>query len=155
MEKVRRAKNSDLDFMRIALFELNKMHHEAVPDRFKTPEEIDTSKNLTHYIRKETYFAFVAEADGSLVGFIAGNVSERVSSITKSMVMGTIDELFVSESHRGLSVGSKLIQEFENECKRRGASEISVEIWEFNEKARAFYKAHGLSTWVRCASKKL
>ncbi|MDO3386089.1 GNAT family N-acetyltransferase [Gilvimarinus sp. SDUM040013] len=155
MYTVRKAEQRDLDFMNNALFELNKMHHEAVPSEFKPPEEVDASKSLTRYITEDSCFAYVAEKAGEPIGFIAGHVKELLSPITKSRSMGSIDELFVAASHRREGIGSKLLAELESECKQRNATDVFVEIWEFNEKARQFYEAHGLCTRVRWAGKKL
>ena len=155
MIEIRKAKRSDLEFMQSAFNALNKLHHDAAPEEFKPPEEIESSKNLARYVTEEPCLAFVAVISDCPVGFIAGHVRELVSPITRKVFMGSVDELFVSADNRSCGIGSMLLEKFAQACKNRGASDLFVEIWEFNERARAFYEAHGLSTRVRWAGKKL
>ena len=155
MITIRKAQSADLAFMKTALHELNALHHQAKPDEFMPPEQIEAKKDLSVYVSRERCFAFIAEAGLQPVGFIAGHVRQLESLISPAVPMGSIDEVFVAESMRSQGVGAMLYQAFEDECRQQGATDMFVEIWEFNTRAHKFYESHGLSTQIRWAHKKL
>ncbi len=155
MVTIRRAQAADVPYMKTAMYDLHSMHHMARPDEFMSPEEIGVKKDLNLYVTEQHCFAFIAEADQQPVGFLAGHVRMLESMISRSVPMGSLDEIFVAEPMRSQGVGAMLYQTFEEECRQRNATDVFVEVWEFNTRAQMFYERHGLNTQIRWIHKKL
>lgn len=83
---------------------------------------------------------FVAEEDGTAVGYIA--VTPRHFSYRK-MKYAEIDNMGVSPSHRSKGVGSMLIEKVKEWAREKGFVRLFVSTYWGSEKARAFYKKNG------------
>ena len=57
-----------------------------------------------------------------------------------------IDDLCVDEKSRGKRIGQKLFEFAKEEAKRLECYEITLNVWEGNESAKAFYEKMGLRT---------
>jgi len=80
------------------------------------------------------YIALVAEQDGAICGFVvAWTVREE----------GEIATIAVREVARGQGIGRRLLEAALNECKRRGATDIFLEVRPGNEIARRLYESCG------------
>ncbi len=155
MTVIRNATQEDLTYMHDALFRLNELHHQEEPDYFKPAAEISDHKNLAAYIDKNDAFAFIAEQDSTPIGFAVGEIRELSSPISKTIKMGSIEEIYVEERLRGTGVGKTLYAVIEEHCRNRGATDLLTEVWGFNESALAFYATCGLSTHVHWLRKRL
>ncbi|MCE4604122.1 MAG: GNAT family N-acetyltransferase [Aeropyrum sp.] len=80
----------------------------------------------------------VVEVDGSLAGYIRGYVREF--PMLKSRRIAVIRELYVHPSHRGLGLGSLLIDRFGDKARAVGAKAIAVEFPTQNIIAENFYR---------------
>ena len=97
-------------------------------------------------IAGEPYFAFVAEQDGKLVGFVHGLPHPSTGSATGYCYL---EDLFVDASARGSGAGRALIGAVYDEAKRRGLSRVYWHTEEGNETARKLYdKVATLSDFV-------
>ncbi|UTF58574.1 GNAT family N-acetyltransferase [Gilvimarinus sp. DA14] len=155
MPIIRNATPADLAYMHEALFRLNELHHQAEPDYFMSAADISDHKNLVAYIDKNDAFAFIAEHDAMPIGFAVGEIRELKSSISKTIKMGSIEEIYVEEHYRDTGVGKTLYAAIEEHCRDRGATDLFTEVWGFNESALSFYAARGLTTHVHWLRKRL
>ncbi|MCP8899499.1 GNAT family N-acetyltransferase [Gilvimarinus xylanilyticus] len=155
MPIIRNATPEDLAYMHEALFRLNELHHQAEPDYFKPAAEISDHKNLAAYIDKNDAFAFIAKQESIPIGFAVGETRELSSSISKTITMGSIEEIYVEEHYRGTGVGKALYAAIEEHCRNLGATDLLTEVWGFNESALSFYAARGFSTHVHWLRKRL
>ena len=55
-----------------------------------------------------------------------------------------IDDLCVDSSCRGQNIGKELFEFVKNEAKRLGCYEVSLNVWEGNDLAKAFYDKMGM-----------
>lgn len=141
--------------MHDALFRLNELHHQAEPDYFKPAAEISGHKNLAAYIDTNDAFAFIAEQHSMPIGFAVGEIRELNSPISKTITMGSIEEIYIEERLRGTGAGKMLYTAIEDHCRGRGATDLLTEVWGFNESALSFYAARGLTTHVHWLRKTL
>ena len=95
--------------------------------------------------------AFIAEFEGSIVGYIRGYL--RALPMLKESIVGVITELYVHPRFRGRKIGALLIERFAEEARRRGASRIAAEIPSNNVVAERFYSKLGfrkfMTTFIR------
>jgi GNAT superfamily N-acetyltransferase len=83
----------------------------------------------------------VAEVDNDVVGHLIGSFSD-----TSAMRVGPRAELVsmhVAPAHRGRGVGSRLVEEFREWARERGAVRLLVTAYVGNERALRFYAMHG------------
>jgi len=79
-------------------------------------------KTAILYITK--LVVIVAEDAGSIAGFVAGVISPSI--FDESQMIGQESVWYVGMNYRHGTIGLKLIKEFENECKSRGAELVVV-----------------------------
>ncbi|MBY8160849.1 GNAT family N-acetyltransferase [Vibrio fluvialis] len=146
------AKIADLEILNQLMFDLHDEHHRACLEYFKTAEEVEQEKSIARYIDNPDCLVYVARDGNAVVGFITGYFSELVSSVSKPIQMGSIDELYVVPAYRQQGVARKLFSRLEQTFVEYGAAEIFVEVWDFNREAQLFYQDVGFAHhihWLR------
>jgi len=96
-------------------------------------------KRLSALLGSTLDSVYVAEADGSVVGWIHVFASVRLESVA----MAEIGGLIVDESHRGRGVGERLVEEAEGWAQRLGLSRIRVRTRATRTEAHRFYAREG------------
>ncbi|MEZ9233771.1 GNAT family N-acetyltransferase [Vibrio amylolyticus] len=148
------AKSSELEQLNDLMFELHNEHHLSCPEFFKTAEEIEQEKSIARYLDDPECIVFVAKAEQKVVGFITGHFCELVSTVSKPIQMGSIDELYVTPSYRNRSVAKELWATLHQRFKDYGVTQVFVEVWEFNGPAKSLYEQLGFEqhiNWLRKA----
>jgi GNAT superfamily N-acetyltransferase len=84
--------------------------------------------------------AWIATAKGEPVGYL---LAVYVFSLEHLGLTAEIDEFFVLPSARGRGIGEELLRLAESEFLRRGCTNVSLQLGRGNDRARAFYLAHG------------
>jgi len=84
--------------------------------------------------------AWIALARGRAVGYL---LAVYVFSLEHRGLTAEIDEYFVLPSARSQGIGEELLRLAEAEFVRRGCSNVSLQLGRGNDRARAFYRAHG------------
>lgn len=146
------ARLSDLPSLNQLMYLLHDEHYRAVPEIIKTPEEIQQEKSITRYLDEPDCLVFVARIKGEVVGVVTGQFCELVSPLSRSIMMGSIDELYILPEYRRLDIGSMLITTLEEVFSDYGVKEVFVEVWEFNQSALSFYYQRGFERhihWLR------
>ena len=82
------------------------------------------------------HFAFVAELDGTIVGFVHGLPHASTWSLEGYCYL---EDLFVDENARGAGIGRALIHAVYEEADRRGLSRVYWHTDEGNATARSLY----------------
>ena len=91
----------------------------------------------------------VAENQNEIVGFVAGGIvqyDEVDKTCYACPLKGEVFELVVSEKHRRLGVGQKLIEEMECYFKSKGCECVELDVFAYNETALSFYNKNGYET---------
>ncbi|WP_154181194.1 GNAT family N-acetyltransferase [Vibrio furnissii] len=146
------AQITDLEILNQLMFDLHDEHHRACPEYFKTAEEVEQEKSIARYIENPDCLVLVAKVDIQIVGFITGYFSELVSSVSKPVPMGSIDELYVMPQYRQQGIARQLFSRLEQTFVEYGVAEVFVEVWDFNKEAQLFYQDVGFSHhihWLR------
>lgn len=89
---------------------------------------------------------FVAEVDGEVVGYLAGQVcwSEPYRSVTRTELENTL----VREDYRGQKIGEKLFEEFIKWSSQQKVQRIKVSAYAGNERAIKFYQRVGFRPYA-------
>lgn len=152
---IRRAKETDLFCLNSMMYQLHDEHHQQSPELFKTASEIEEEKSISRYLDDPDCMVYVADFNGVIVGFVTGHFCELISTVSKPVMMATIDELYVESKHRRDGVAEQLMTRIEQELKDYGVREIFVEVWDFNQSALNFYYQRGMKDHIHYLRKAL
>lgn len=153
--KIRSAIKNDLESLDELMFLLHDHHYQAQPELFKTAQEIEQEKSIARYLEHPECLVFVAEKDAEIIGFITAHFCELVSSISKPIPMGSIDEFYVHPKYRNGEVSTALFHRIEKTLFDYGVAQLFVEVWDFNQVGQGFYKKMGFQPHIHCLRKSL
>lgn len=129
--------------------EVHGLHVAAHPAIFQ-PVERATSLPQAHFdnlLSGDTATIQVAEIAGAIVGFAIFHVFDTPSYellVPRRIVF--IDSMVVTEAQRGKGIGEALVRAAIEWGRAHGATTLELTVWEFNQRARAFYERLGLTT---------
>ncbi|MGY5539265.1 N-acetyltransferase family protein [Vibrio brasiliensis] len=149
---IRSAGENDLEQLNELMYQLHDEHHRQCPNYFKTAEDIEQEKSIARYLDDPECLVFVACQANAIIGFITGHFCELISTVSKPIQMGSIDELFICREYRGQGVANQLCQKIEQRFVEYGVQEVFVEVWQFNASAVEFYQQFGFEHhihWLR------
>ncbi|MCE9660691.1 MAG: GNAT family N-acetyltransferase [Burkholderiales bacterium] len=140
----RAATEADLPAICVLGQVVNLLHHQAWPQVFapaSAPERDEL--HWRQCIAGEGSMVFVAERSLELVGFVTISVATESHSLMQPMRYARVGSVCVQESERGKGVGRRLMSQAEGWALERGAAEIRLNVWAFNEAALGLYKELG------------
>jgi predicted N-acetyltransferase YhbS len=88
------------------------------PDRATT-----YSMTPTNYVGGELDISVVAEADGEIIGFLLGRVTDVPYGVCDSCLLELIG---VDPQYKRRNVGRRMVKAFENTCRQKGICKIRV-----------------------------
>ncbi|MDK9769829.1 GNAT family N-acetyltransferase [Vibrio sp. B181a] len=141
--KIRSATPDDLD----TLFDLNKqineLHHLYAPQAFVAPSEEDRTFLINMLADEERLF-LVAEEGQQVLGFITATITqnETISFLIKDPIC-RIGTIVVDENQKSKGVGRALMAAVEQWARESGATQVRLEVMEFNHNAQQFYDKLG------------
>lgn len=143
--KIRRAEEKDAEKVLALLGQVLELHARLRPDIFISGSTKYTDAELTEIFADESRPVFVAEDGGEVVGY-AFCVIKRQPFTTNMKDFSTlyIDDLCVDENCRGKHVGTLLFDYVMSFAKEQGCYDVTLNVWEGNDSARAFYEKMGM-----------
>lgn len=142
---IREATAGDYEALCIIMHEVDRMHRDALPQRFRTPDGPARERDyVMNAIRSPDVGLFVAEKAGQLVGFlhaIVRHTSDIPILVPRRYVV--IDNLAVTEEHRRSGIGRALMEKAEAWARAKGATSIELNVYAFNQTAKRFYQELG------------
>jgi GNAT superfamily N-acetyltransferase len=119
----------------------------------KAPEAVTVT--LEHFEESgfgenPVYWAFVAEADGTVEGFALYYI--RYSTWKGQRMY--LEDILVTEKMRGKGLGSLLFDRLQQEAKEKKLSGMVWQVLDWNEPAISFYKKYGTDfdgEWLNCS----
>ncbi|EII5414405.1 GNAT family N-acetyltransferase [Vibrio alginolyticus] len=146
---------SDLELLNDLMFELHDEHHLQSPELFKTAEEIEQEKSIARYIDDPECLVYVAKQGDEIIGFISGHFCELISTVSRPVMMGSVDELYVLPEYRKQGTAQALINKIESTFSDYGAKQMFVEVWHFNQGAISLYEKQGFAHHIHYLRKPL
>ena len=147
MNKVRRAERKDMPKIIDLLVQVDMVHHVGRPDLFKGPATKYTEEQLMGIIGNDQTPIFVCVDDKDYVlGYafciLKQYVNDNILTDIKTLY---IDDLCVDEACRGKHIGTALYAYVKDFAKSIGADSLTLNVWEGNDSAKAFYEHLGMS----------
>lgn len=144
---IRLAQDKDLAEIKNLLFQVNNVHAEGRPDIFiKDARKYKDEEILAQlHDNYKIIFAYTDESD-KLIGYAFCQIQLH-ENITNMHPIKTlyIDDLCVDEKHRRKHIGQSLLQHVEKWAKENAFYNISLNVWECNPSAKAFYEKMGMN----------
>lgn len=145
---IRRAVEKDIDRILELLTQVLEIHADARPDVFVHGTTKYSGEELRELLQDDTKPVYVAvDEDDVVLGYVFCAYQEQPHAV--NMVPFTsiyIDDLCVDEKERGKHIAQQLFEYVKDLARSRGCYEITLNVWEGNDSAKAFYEKMGMKT---------
>ena len=152
------AKTSDFTQIKTLYLASDEYHFQQSPNEFKSPDEMSEQRDEAGFeqlLAAKNYTVLTATYQQKIIGIVAGNICDQQSFILKSKLIGHIDEVAVDPAYRGLGCAKKLIRAIEQQFSEQAVEEIILNVYEFNNTARALYEKIGYRQKIHKQAKTL
>ena len=142
---VRPAEERDLPRVGALLLQVNEVHHTIRPDLFKTNARKYTDDELRAIFRDPDTPVFVYDAGGEVYGYAFCMLQTRRGNNLVDGKTLYLDDLCVDEAARGRGIGTALYRFVLDYAKKIGCHNVTLNVWEGNDAALAFYRKCGMT----------
>jgi ribosomal protein S18 acetylase RimI-like enzyme len=144
---VRRATVGDAELISSLNADVQAIHAAAMPFRFKPPgPETFPPSAATALLGNPNNLVFVAEIDSVPGGYAYAEVIRRSEThFHFAFEMVYLHHISVRPEHRRAGVGEALIAAVRDAGEALGITLVSLEVYTFNENARAFFRRQGFT----------
>jgi len=142
---IRKAKFTDIDRLSELLYEVHNLHAEGRPDIFQKGKQKYSKEDLESVLKNGKTPVWVAEEKRKVVGYIFC-IYEEVkdhTSLTDRKTLYT-DDLCVDKEFRQKGIGKALYNYVKMIAKSNGCYDVTLNVWNLNPGAIAFYEKLGL-----------
>jgi diamine N-acetyltransferase len=152
---IRNAVIADYPALEALYAEGDAYHHAGAPQSFAPVAEPARTPELIQAMLDDPNQEFlVAEIGGLTVGLIHLTMRERnIPFVPKHIAV--INEVVVAADQRGTGIGRQLMENAQELAASRGATEIWLDVWEFNKPALGFYESLGYEPVIRWMRKEI
>ena len=145
--EIRFAQNRDIPRIHQLLTQVNNVHAKGRPDLFKSGNRKYTDEQLRQIIANVEHSPiFVLVDDNDMVlGYCFGIVEQFIKDNNRTDVKTLyIDDLCVDEKYRRQHIARRLYNHVVDYARSNGFYNITLNVWECNPGARAFYDNCGM-----------
>jgi len=142
---VRRATLDDAALVAALNLAVHEVHVAARPDRFKPLAVTDDFVALVRErLADPNTYVFIGEVDGVAVAYaLAIHYNRPEDAFAHEVNMLYIDQMSVNPEYRSKGYGEQIIQHVFDFARSLGARRVILSVWDFNERAIAFYERCG------------
>ena len=147
---IRLATTNDIPRLLELLHQVNMVHYEHRPDIFKPHTTKYNAEQLQDLLTHPDKAIFVYEEEG-VQGYAFVQMEDVHDDILRQdMRTLYIDDICVDEQARGKHVGKQLFDHVRAYAEKLGCGAITLNVWEGNDAAMAFYRKLGMSVRKTC-----
>ena len=147
---IRLATTNDIPRLLELLHQVNMVHYERRPDIFKPHTTKYNAEQLQDLLTQPDKAIFVYEDEG-VQGYAFVQMEDVHDDILlQDMRTLYIDDICVDEQARGKHVGKQLFEHVRAYAEKLGCRAITLNVWEGNDAAMAFYRKLGMSVRKTC-----
>lgn len=143
---IRKAKKEDIPQIEKLLYEVQKVHSDKRPDLFKPGTKKYTADELSEILDDIARPIFVYVKDETVAGYAFCIVSEKESASMQKIKTLYIDDLCTDSESRGEGIGTALLDFVTEYARNISCYNITLNVWECNSSAMAFYGHYGMKT---------
>ena len=141
--KIRSMETRDYAAYCALMDELHGLHRAARPDIYAPAPALPDEAAFAERLKDE--IGLVCEDAGGVIGLAVMRVRTYAVPAVKTHTTGWIEDICVKREARGRGAGRLLYEALMREAKRAGLERVELNVWAFNEEARAFYEHMGMS----------
>lgn len=130
------------------LTQVLEIHADARPDIFIHGTTKYTREELGDILKDDSCPVYVAaDEQDQVMGYVFCVYKEQPHSTNMVPFRSIyIDDLCVDRKYRGQHIGEQLFEYVKDLARREGCYEVTLNVWEGNDSAIAFYRKMGLKT---------
>ena len=143
--KIRRAIEKDIPRIDELLSQVLEIHASIRPDIFISGTRKYTDEELKSILNDENTPVFAAADENDvMIGYAFCIMNDYAGSNNLQPIRSLyIDDLCVDQRARGMHVGQALYDFVMNYAQAQGCYSVTLNVWEGNDSARAFYEKMG------------
>jgi ribosomal protein S18 acetylase RimI-like enzyme len=147
---IRQATPGDAELVSSLNVDVQAIHAAALPERFKRPGPASFTAAETHdLLAKADNLVLMAFTHSTPAGYAYAEIVRRPeTSLTYAYQMIHLHHISVKPEHRRCGVGSALLDAVRHSASGLGITLLTVEVWSFNEAARAFFHRQGFDQYI-------
>lgn len=147
---VRFAQRSELDRINELRSQVNDVHVSGRPDIFRPGFVEELQSHIFEVFDSSDRKVIAAFAGDVLCGFATIQYFTKPQSpYNLQRRIYQVEEFGVDEGHRRMGVARAMVSFMKKDAAENGFDRIELDMWEFNDGARAFYEAAGFVTYRR------
>ena len=148
---IRQAAAEDYDALCAIIDEVDTLHRDRMPHIFqKPPGPVRDREYILGLLADENVGLFVAEIEGQVAGFVHALVRDTPPwPVLVPRRRAFIDSLAVGQEFRRRGIGRALMDQAHAWAAAKGAVDVELNVFEFNQPALAFYRTLGYETFTR------
>ena len=141
---IRKAERGDIHGLIALLYQVDAVHHGIRPDLFKSNTAKYSEQDLERILDDADNPIFVYD-DDKILGHAFCQVTEvKDHRLLQDIKTLYIDDICVDEAARGRHVGQALYDYVRDYARSIGCYNITLNVWEGNDSAYAFYRRMGM-----------
>lgn len=146
---IREATKHDIRAIRLLYSYVQEHHASGLPDVFKKPgPNADPGWSITDYLRHRGAFIALYYDEEEAVGYVAARRSDRREDTVRfARAVLYIDQIGVAPAFRRRGYGRELIDYVKQRAREAGNVTVALDVWSFNERARAFFQSCGFTSY--------
>jgi GNAT superfamily N-acetyltransferase len=147
---IRPAVAADYPAVEVLAREILTYHVAAIPETFRDTEPALSEDYFDELLESAASTLLVAADASALVGFAVCEVRRaRPSPMIVPRFVASIEQIMVTQTMRGRGIGQALFDACARWAYGNGADHLTLQVWEFNQQAIAFYERRGMTTLYR------
>jgi GNAT superfamily N-acetyltransferase len=155
--KIRTAGEKDFDAIDKLYYDFHQYHVREVPDRLQDLGKIENQdwsrlhQALRDIFANKDAVIFLAEDSSQLIGLVEEYFRQdnEDNPLIVPHKYAHLQSIMVSEPYRKSGVGKKLMEVAQQWARDKGATEMRLDVWEFNQGTIQFYEKMGFHTLKR------
>lgn len=143
---VREADTSDADMISVLNADVQRLHSDVHPWRFKQPgPDSFTADDAADFISRPNRFAYLALEQEDPKGYIVAETRDYPESgRVYAHAMVYVHHISVRPDAQRRGIGEALLNAVKARGKALGITLLALDTWTFNEQALAFFRKNGL-----------
>lgn len=142
---IRMAEEKDIPGILQLLLQVGEVHHQIRPDIFRSGAQKYDREALLSLLQDQTRPIYVADRAGAVAGYAFCVLkSQPDNSVMRARTEFYIDDLCVDENCRGQGIATALYRHVCAAARECGCNFVTLNVWQGNESALAFYEKMGL-----------
>ncbi len=147
--EIRRAQPGDCAEIARLLKIIAAQHGAGRPDLFDDSRGKYDAEGVAALLADNAVFVAEGE-DGGILGYLIAKVKDQPNyAVRKAYRCLYIDDICIDPNNRKQGAGQALFKAAKDYARETGCYNIELNVWEFNDGAKAFYERLGMSTQKR------